>query len=779
MLSRKLLALVPFAAIGAVLVVHRPTPGPAADGTTILPSGWRIRPLGRQVPLGTLPLRAVVLADGSVMVTEDGYGANGLRHLAADGRLLDTLHLRAAWLGLAHRGRPAADTVWASGGASNLLFRIVYGAGARVVDSVRLGRPDDRVFVAGVTPVPGRDLVAAVGNLSDSVYLVDTRSLAPRAAYPVGHHPYGVVADHDHLYVSDWGDSSVSVIPLDGVGAITRITVGPHPSALALAGTTLYATLAEANAVVAVDLAARRVTDELTIALAPHAPAGTDPNALALAPDARTLYVALAGNNAVAVVTLAGGTPRVAGLLPAGWYPTGVAVAGDGRTLYVVNGKGSGSAANANGAYIGNVIHGTLSIVTVPAGPALVRATRAVYALSPYSNPALRGPAARPGARRPPVTHVVYVIRENRTYDQVLGDDRRGDGDAKLAIFNDSVTPNAHAIADRWVLFDNFYVDGEVSADGHEWTDRAFAGEYNEKTWPQVYSGRREWDLTSGEDLADPQGAYLWDAAERAGRWLVDFGERVEGDRPTDSIWTNTAALKAVMARGYPGFVLAVPDTVRAAMFADSVASWDRQGRFPDLVILYLPRDHTEGRRGNGPTPRAMVAENDLALGRVVARLSRSPAWRDMAVFVLEDDAQDGPDHVDAHRSVLLLASPWARRGVVDSSFYTTSSVLRTIGALLGLPPLSQYDAAATPLFAAFGSTSDLSPYAERRPLWPLDERNPTAIRSRIPWSDFTEPDAADERVLNAEIWHSVHPDTPLPASRHAFVAGRPGAPDD
>jgi hypothetical protein len=371
---------------------------------------------------------------------------------------------------------------------------------------------------------------------------------------------------------------------------------------------------------------------------------------------------------------------------------------------------------------------------------------------------------------------VVYIMRENRTYDQVFGDVARGNGDARLAIFDNAVTPNAHAIAARWVLFDNFYVNGEVSADGHEWTDRAFASDYNEKTWPQIYSDRRAWDLTSGEDLANPGGAYLWDAALRRGLWVVNFGEMTESDDEDSTAVhrgrTNIPGLKGITAADYPGFVLAIPDTVRARLFADSVASWDSQGRFPDLVIVWLPRDHTEGRRAGHPTPRSMVADNDLALGQIVERLSQSPAWPSLAVFVLEDDAQNGPDHVDAHRSPLLVASPYARRGVVDSTFYTTASVLLTIEQILGLAPLSQYDAGATPLWNALSRRLDATPFTHLPNSWPLDETNPTAYRSRIGAAELARADAADERELNREIWESVHPRTRVPPTRHRMLQG-------
>jgi DNA-binding beta-propeller fold protein YncE len=766
---RRTVLLAAPALAGLALIATRLVPGPLGRAT-LLPSGWRIEPAGRQVGVGTLPLNLVVSGDGLVFVTNNGYGDNGVMRVdPVAGTAGWVRRMPAAWLGLARTGRRGADTLWASGAGRNRVYRLVsatLGATWRT-DSVALADTTAKLFVAGIAVIPGEPLVAAVGNLSDSVYLIETRTLQRRGAIAVGHRPYTAVADAGRLYVSDWGDSTVSVIDLTAGPPYRRTAwfVGPHPSALALGNGSLFVALAGSNGVARIDLRTGRVIEQLTVALDPRAPAGSDPNALALSPDGRTLYVAMAGNNAVAVVRVGPRAMRVAGLIPAGWYPTAVATSLDGRTLYVANGKGGGSGANPDGTYIGNIITGSVSIVPVPDSATLARYTALVYALSPYSNARLRpvGPSARP-----PIHHIVYVIRENRTYDQVLGDVAQGNGDAALAIFNDSVTPNAHAIARRWVLFDNFYVDGEVSADGHEWSTRAFANDYNEKTWPQIYSDRRDWDVTSGEDLANRAEAYLWDAAKRKGLWVVNFGEMTTDE--ADTIRTNISGLKGITAARYPGFVMSIPDTVRAGLFADSVASWERQGRFPDLVILYLPRDHTVGRSADQPTPRAMVADNDLALGRVVERLSRSSFWNALALFALEDDAQNGPDHVDAHRSVLLVASPYARRGVVDSTLYTTSSVLRTMGALLGLPPLSQYDAGATPLWAAFGTRPDATPFAALPHRWPLDERNAHAFRSRVPAGDLARPDRADEAELNAEIWASVRPHERTPAPRTGFL---------
>jgi YVTN family beta-propeller protein len=727
--------------------------------------------------VGTLPLNILRLANGQLVVTLNGHSANGLWRMdPSTGKMVDSLPFKAAWLGLAHRGTAAADTVWASGGSTNRVYRVIYGSGAPAVDTVVLAPPPAAIFPAGITLLPGRDLVAVVGNLSDSVYILDTRTLAVTAKLAVGHHPYTAVADSAAVYVSNWGDSSVERLPITAAGVVDGATlaVGPHPSSMVLRGHQLFTTLAGANEVARYDLDSNRVTDRLAVALMRGAPTGSDPNALALTPDGRRLFVALAGNNAVAVVNVAAATPTVEGLLPVGWYPTGVEVSRAGDTLYVANGKGNGSGPNPSGPYIADLVRGSVSVIPLPGSSGLASATAKVLSLSPYSNPGLR--AAPPDL--PKIHHVVYVIRENRTYDQVLGDVKRGNGEAKLAIFNDSVTPNAHALTSRFVLFDNFYVDGEVSADGHEWTDRAFAGDYNEKTWPAVYSSRRDWDLDDGSDLANPHGAYLWDAARRAGLWTVNFGEAVHTDSSGRRV-SSMPGLQGITAPEFPGFELDIRDTTRARLFADSVNAWDQRDTFPALVILYLPRDHTEGKRATHPTPRAMVADNDLALGQIVQRLSRSNAWKSMAFFALEDDAQDGPDHVDAHRSVLIMASPYARRGVVDSTMYSTSSVLRTIGILLGLSPLSQYDAGATPLTHAFASRADLTPFRAVAPRWPFDELNARQSMSRLTDQDFAGPDLADETILNQEIWQSVRGREVVPAPHRTYLPGPAAAGDD
>src|SRR5881396_254275 len=400
MLKRSLFALPAIA--GAALLATRLVPGSLPDGSTLLPSGWRIRPAGRVVPIGALPLNLVTLSDGSVIVTNDGYGENSLMRIdPVQARVVWRVALPAAWLGLARTGRDWRDTVWASGGATNRVYRFAWQGGATWIrDSVALADSGAKLYTAGLVLLRRQGLVAVVGNLSDSVYFIDAATLERRGAVAVGHRPYTAVANGSTLYVSNWGDSTLSVIDLAVSPPVSRSTVfvGPHPSALALRGSELLVALAGANGVARVDLATGQVREQLTVALAPDAPPGSDPNALALSSDGSTLYVAMAGSNAVAVVRLGAKGMRVAGLIPVGWYPTAVGASADGRTLYVANGKGNGSGANPDGKYIGNVITGSLSIIPVPDSAGLRRYTSQVYALSPFSNARL-GPTVRPSDR--------------------------------------------------------------------------------------------------------------------------------------------------------------------------------------------------------------------------------------------------------------------------------------------------------------------------------------------------------------------------------------------
>jgi hypothetical protein len=378
-----------------------------------------------------------------------------------------------------------------------------------------------------------------------------------------------------------------------------------------------------------------------------------------------------------------------------------------------------------------------------------------------------------------PIKHVIYVVRENRTYDQVLGDLEKGRGDPRLCLFPERVTPNAHALAREFGVLDNFYADGEVSADGHEWTMGAFATDFVEKSWPLSYghNGNKKYDYPAegSYPIATPANGYLWNRAAEAGVSYRSYGEFCFTPKEPSAV-QSIAALPVLVGHideHYRAWDMDYPDVKRADRFIAELQRYERAGGMPRLQVLRLGNDHTQGTRVGKATPTAMVADNDLALGRIVEAVSRSKYWGDTAIFVLEDDAQNGPDHVDAHRMPGFVISAWSKRGAVDSTLYSTTSMLRTIELILGLKPMSQFDAAAMPMWAAFADAPDLTPYAARPAQVDLG-----AVSSKLAWGgresqrmDFSEPDKADDILLNEIVWRSVRgADSPMPAPvRAAF----------
>ena len=410
--------------------------------------------------------------------------------------------------------------------------------------------------------------------------------------------------------------------------------------------------------------------------------------------------------------------------------------------------------------------------------------TRQVYANVPY-NDALLDRAREP--KQPTVVpsqvgvgsavkHVIYVIKENRTYDQVLGDMKQGNGDARLTIFGRNVTPNHHRIAEQWVLFDNLYCDGEVSVDGHSWSTSAIATDFNEKLWPANYGGH-----SAGRAAAAhvPSGGHLWDLARAAGLTYRSYGEYAS--RSSDGTTMEASpGVGGLVGHVAPKFKLAgMRDTDNVREFIRELEEYERNydspdpaRRLPNLIVMSLPENHTVGTRPGGYTPRAMNANADHAVGLLVERVSRSPYWKETAIFMIEDDAQNGPDHVDARRTVGLVASPYAKRGAIDSTLYTTSSMLRTIELLLGLPPMTQYDASAPPMYAAFTDRPDTRGYTAAPPEWDVNEKN-TALAWGARESaemELDEVDRAPMHALNEIIWKSARgANSAMPAPVHRF----------
>jgi hypothetical protein len=486
------------------------------------------------------------------------------------------------------------------------------------------------------------------------------------------------------------------------------------------------------------------------------------------------------------------GKSRSLGFIPVGWYPTSVRVTPDGKHLLVANGRGLTSKANPLGPqpvpkssveqYVGRLFNGSLSIVDLPSRKQFERRLRAWTALAYRCSP-LRADASVSVSRPPqnpvpaqpgqpsPIKYCLYIIKENRTYDQVLGDLPQGNGDSKLCLFPERVTPNEHQLARQFVLLDNFYANSEVSADGHEWSMGAYATDFVKKMWPLSYghngSSKFPYPAEGNFPVAFPAGGYLWDRALAAGVTYRSYGEFVR-----DGGTTLMPALRGHFDPQYRGFDLDYPDVKRAARFIAELGRFEAQGEMPRLQILRLPNDHTHGATPGKLTPTALVADNDLALGQLVEAVSRSKFWPQTALFIVEDDAQNGPDHVDAHRTTAYVVSPYTRHAAVDSTLYSTTSMVRTIELILGLSPMSQFDAAATPMFNAFQPEPDPRPYQALPANVDLFERIPaTAWGAQIPMN-FAREDANDDILLNEVVWRSVRgPDSPMPAPvRAAFV---------
>jgi YVTN family beta-propeller protein len=806
--SRRLLALIVAASIcltTAVVLAATPgaVPGPRPDGTGYTPEGWHITPAGRQTPLGPGPNAVAASPRGDlVLVADAGYSDHAL--LAVDpatGSVIQKIkapggksvggpwnisngHSHGYYTGLVFSSD--GSRAWASDGAGSSLHTYSIAGrtvteGARIRLTANVGNAG--AYPAGIAVNARNTRLYVAGNLNDRLYVVNAVTGNVVRSTRVGHLPFGVALSQDGslVFVTSWGGSTVTVLDAASGERVRTVNVGTHPGAIVASPTApeIYVANADSDSVSVLDAGSGTVLR--TIDLRPYAgaPVGGSPNALAIDPDGSTLYVTNGGDNDIAVVHLAPGTAtgeRVAGLIPTAWYPDGVALDPAGDTILAVNMKGLGIGAMTDPTvYWPTLMRGTLSTIQVPNATQLATDTAKVRRNDLFG--AL--PTVPSGSVIPtgpgdsgPIDHVIYVLKENRTYDQVLGDLEQGNGDPSIAIYGQDVTPNQHEFARRFVTFDNFYADAEVSADGWSWANGAYANDYIQRNWWLDYNGYgRPYDFggfdvneSAGLPGRDPgEDSYLWDGLADAGVSYRNFGFFM--DNPVN-IPTNMPNLVGHTDMKYPGWDLLVPDQVRIDRWLQIFAGYERSGSMPTVQFVYLPSDHTYSTTQYARKPSAYVADNDLAFGKLVDAVSHSDFWASTAIFAMEDDAQDGPDHVDAHRSTAFVISPYTQTGRVDSTLYSSVSVLRTMELLTGIGPMSRFDAAATPMSAAFVTTPNLRPYTVLDPMVSLTATNGknapgSRASSRI---DFSEPDRIPMGLMNRILWkaamgrHSVMP---------------------
>ncbi len=788
----------------------------------LLPNGWTVTPTGQQVILTDLPLNILPLADNRhALVATSGYNAHELTLVDLQTReKSQSATVRQSWFGLALS--PAQDKLWWSGGGGAALHAFEFKDGklarADAGDPTARDKKDakndaeKRKFRSGLALDAKRNVLYSLDIDAGMLIAIDLSGQKPERTLALGGRPYDVVIARNgsRLYVSDWASNRVWAIDPNDLRVVAKIAVGEHPNQIVLhpADDRIFVACANSNHVAAIDTKRGIVTETISTSLFPKAPEGSTPDALAVSPDGKKLFVANADNNCVAVIDIAiAGQSQVQGFIPTGWYPTSVAVTPDGTRLLVGVGKGNQTRANpiaktpqpektdeaANRRrpypYIGTTLSGALSIVPIPDVATLAGYTETVYRNCPYSDKLLTDAPHSEKTAIPtrlgdasPIKHVIYIIKENRTYDQVFGDIGRGNCDPSLVMFGNEVTPNHHKLANEFVLLDNLYCNGHVSADGHPWSTMAYNTDYVARDWALTYSSREGIEDDDEGDLHKAPSGYLWDACARHNLGYRSYGEYGGRVSQPDGSLRMEGRVPGLVGHMCPTF--GIPknpgdrsrDTDNVETFLAEFREFEKNNNLPSFIVMSLGEDHTTGTRPGAFTPQACVASNDLALGQLVEAVSRSKYWSETAIFVIEDDAQNGPDHVDAHRTVGLVISPYVKRKSLDSTQYSTVSLIRTMELILGLEPLSQFDAAARPMFGCFSDKADPTPYTAESPRIDVNAKNTVLAygAERSSKMDFSEYDRIDDFELNEILWRSIKgPQAPLPPAARRAIAYR------
>ena len=775
-------------------------------GQVLLPNGWKLSPAGTALPLGDLPLNMQLSASGRLLaVTNNGQSTQSIQLIdPKNEKLLDEKIVGKLWYGLAFSSDE--KTLYASGGNDNCILAFhIEGDKIGSADTIKLGPhswPTNKISPTGLAVNKSNTLLYTVTKEDSALYVADihSRKVIKRIKLPAEAYSCILSPDEKSLYISIWGDDRVVIYNTVSQSIARKIKTGSHPNRTGLLnkkGTYLFVANANDNSVSIINTPTGKIIETVATALYPH-------QIDRLQPPTDWPYRRMKRHFTSPMRTTIAwryfdvsqpGNSHSLGFIPVGWYPTNVKTIRD--KILVSNGKGFTSMANPLGPqpvkkvdnsgyrkgavnskeqYIGGLFKGTLSFIKAPQEDQLKTYTKQVYANTPFTDKKTilaDGEAGNPIPRKlgekSPIKHVFYIIKENRTYDQVLGDLPQGNGDTSLCIFGWHVTPNHHAIVSEFVLLDNFYVDAEVSADGHNWSTAAYATDFIEKTWPTSYGNRGgNYDSEGTRRAGDPRDGYIWDYCKRAGVSYRTYGEFADDYKP------NIKVLEGHYCVPSPSFDLDIKDVKREAIWARDFDSLAAINAVPQFNTIRISNDHTSGQHKGAISPTAAVGDNDLAIGQFLEHLSKSPLWKESVVFILEDDAQNGPDHVDAHRSPVEVAGPYVKRNTVIHDMYSTSGVLRTIELILGLPPMSQYDAAALPMYDCFTSQPDFSPYTAKPAQVDLEQRNvaDNASSRRSQFFNLAKEDKVPDLDLNQVIWKYVkgeNSEMPAP-KRSAFV---------
>ena len=659
-------------------------------------------------------------------------------------------------------------------------------------------------------------------NRNNSLGIINLNTKQFEGHIPVGIAPYAVLINGNKGYVSNWGGrvpqtgdkssnsagtqvvidpktgiastGTVTVLDLKNRKVIREIKVRLHPSGMVLSpdGSKLYVANANSDIISVIDTKSDVVIKELDPKPMTGLPFGSAPNALAISADGNKLYVANGGNNLLAVIDLQ--TDKVIGLIPAGWYPGAVILDKEGKNLFVANIKGVGTRylVPAAKGYKSSDHLGSVSFIPVPSPKELEAHTikAAINMRLPEITQTLKleqvnekiVPVPLKPGEKSPIKHILYIIKENKTYDQVFGDLKQGNGDSTLCHLGKEVTPNHHALAENFVLLDNTYCNGVLSADGHQWTNEGYVTDYLEKSFGDFV---RSYPYRGDDPLAFSSAGFIWDLVLKKGMTFRNYGEFNDSEvQPTKVTWsqvyddfkskTGKIVIRAIPklhtlepynCPTFPGFTNKIPDVYRAQEFIKELKNYEKKGELPNLITMLLPNDHTNGVNENYPTPKAAVADNDLALGQIVDAISHTQFWKETAIFVIQDDPQSGLDHVDGKRTIALCISPYVKRGEVISTQYNQNSILRTIELILGLPPMTQLDLTAEPMTDCFTDKPDFTPYKVLPNKIPLDQINPklSALKGKeLFWArksmnqSFDQADEIDDDVLNRIVWYAT-----------------------